>query len=96
MRMSRIGAGVLTAGIVVLPLLVSGGVQAASHGEFQHVLLANGNGTGSSNGNGNGNPSGNGNPNGNGVPETPYAVMFPMAIGATAWLVYRKKSRQAS
>jgi hypothetical protein len=30
------------------------------------------------------------------VPETPYAVIFPAAMGAMAWVVYRKKSRPAS
>ena len=61
----------------------------------------NNNNDGNRNNGGSGNNSGVGssgqdNGHGNTVPETPYAVIFPAAMGAMAWVVYRKKSRPAS
>lgn len=49
---------------------------------------------GQDNGNGNNNNQGSNNNGGNNLPEAPYAIMFPLAVGAAAWVVYRKR-RQA-
>lgn len=87
---ARLAAATAAVGLLLAAPALSGPVQAAGIGLGQHALLAGGNG----NGNGNGNGKGNG--NGNTVPEAPYAVIFPAAIGVMAWVAYRKKSRMAS
>lgn len=79
-------------------------VQAASPGHGGAVaIVADGNsggGTSGSPGSSSQGDQGNGN-NGNGnsqnengkhnLPETPYAIMFPLAVGAATWIVYRKR-----
>ena len=75
-----------TAGAIMVVGLVAGlaGSAAAASFGFTHqtVLMA-----GKNNGNGKGNPGGP-------TPQTPYAILFPLAIGGIAAVMYRRRKRQ--
>lgn len=80
----RLSLLVLMAGLVAVP---ASAVQAASHGSVPRVVLLAG-GNGSTNVP-NSNSKGAG--HGNNVPETPYAILFPIAIAGVVWLVYKRR-----
>ncbi len=100
--LQRMGVRLATAVLVLGTAAgASSGVQAASHSRSvkQPILLADKSHHSDqgrkSKSNSDGNPPSSSSGGSTSLPETPYAILFPVAIAGVTWTVYRKRQRQS-